>query len=174
MIRWALAAVLLTALLVSPLFAAPAAAADVNQTLIAQNIAWHVGSASSTSTQISVNVGDTVHLTIQNLDTVLHTFTAPHFPAATGQLGPGPNLDVNLTAGATFVWNYTFTASDAGTWQYYCIPHSGGTYPNRQGMVGTVVVSQPAPPRTPGFEVVLVIGAIAVVAVVLRVARRAR
>ena len=173
MMRWALPAVLLTALVVGPLFAAPAAAADVNVTLVASGFTWHVGSAGSSNTQIAVNVGDTIHLTIENLvDNAMHTFTAPHFPAATGQVGPGPNLNVNLSAGATFVWNYTFVAADAGTWQYYCIPHSSGTYPNRAGMVGTIVVTTPAPPRTPGFEIVLVIGAVAVVAVAMRVSRR--
>lgn len=173
MMRWVIPAVLLTALLVSPLSAPPAAAADVNVSLIAQGFAWHVGSASSSNSQIAVNVGDTIHLTIQNLvDNTPHTFTAPHFPAATGQVGPGPNLNVNLSAGATFVWNYTFTASDVGTWQYYCVPHSTGTYPNRTNMVGTIAVTTPAPPRTPGFEVVLVIAAVGIVVAAVRVLPR--
>src|SRR3970282_2473819 len=159
MMGWVIPAALLPARLVSPLSAPPAAAADVNVSLIAQGFAWHVGSASSSNSQIAVNVGDTIHLTIQNLvDNTPHTFTPPHFPAPTGQVCPGPNLNVNLSAGATFVWNYTFTASDVGTWQYYCIPHSAGTYPNRAGMGGTIGVTTPAPPRTHGFEIVLASG----------------
>ena len=165
-----------TALLLSPLLALPASAATVNQTLIAQNIAWHVGAVGSSNTQITVTVGDTLHLTLENQESsaTTHTFTAPQFPAVTGQLGGGTTLNVTLTQGATFVWNYTFTTADAGTWQYFCTPHSSGPYPNRIGMIGTIHVTTAAPPPTPGFEVVLVIVALGIVAVGLRVLPRRR
>lgn len=157
------------ALLASPWFAEPARAADVDQSLFAQTFAWHVGTAGSGSTQISVAVGDTLHLRIENLDSAAHTFTAPQFPAASGQGGSGNFLDITLAPGAVFVWNFTLRSTDAGTWQYYCIPHSSGTYPNRAGMVGTIVVSGGAPPPpTPGFEALAAIGALATAFVIVR------
>jgi plastocyanin len=176
--RWAVTALILTALLLGPLSAAPASAAEVNQTLIALNIAWHVGSETSSNTQITVNVGDTLHLTIDNQETSAgpHTFTAPHFAAAPGQIGGGSTLNISLAQGADFVWNHTFTSADLGTWQYYCevLGHSSGTYPDRTGMVGTIRVTQPAPPPTPGFEVLLVVAALGIVAVAVRVLPRRR
>jgi FtsP/CotA-like multicopper oxidase with cupredoxin domain len=175
MIRWAIPVVLLAALVASPLVAGPAAAASVNQTLIAKSIAWHVGSETSQTTAIAVNVGDTLHLHIQNAEATAttHTFSAPHFPAVAGQGGGGNFLNLTLPQGATYVWNYTFTATDQGTWQFYCTPHSSGVYPNRAGMTGTFVVSPAgAPPPTPGFETVVVIAALVGVAGAVRFASR--
>ncbi len=171
------AVALLGALMLAPLFAGSAQAATVNQSVFAKSFSWHVGSNTSTTTEIDANVGDTIHLNITNADdlglNLTHTFTAPQFPAASGQLGGGTTLNVTLHPGATFVWNYTFVAADQGTWQFYCIPHSTGSYPNRSGMVGTFKISAaPTPPPTPGFDTVIVIAALVGVAAVVRVATR--
>src|SRR3989442_1021234 len=164
MMRWALPAVVLTALLMSPLIAVPAAAADVNVTLIAVNIGWHVGSEGSSVTTITVTVGDTLRLRVENHETsTTHTFTLPQFA-----------VNQTLAPGAVIFWNHTAVAADVQSWQFYCIPHSSGQYPTRTGMVGILAFVNPAPRPTPGFEVVLVIAALGIVAVAVRVLPRRR
>ena len=123
----------LITILALPSIAPPAAAADTSVTLIAKNNLWHIGSETSSDTAIRANVGDTLRLRVENHDTFFHTFTAPQF-----------NVDAPLDPGAVFFWNHTVTSSDVGTWQYYCIPHSTGTYPNRSGMIGTLVFTNPS------------------------------
>ena len=151
--------------------AGPARAADVSVTLIAKNLSWNVGSETSGVRTITVNVGDTLRLRVENHDTTLHTFTANQFPAESNQGGSGPFLNVTMTPGRVFFWNRTMAAADAGTWQYYCIPHSFGTYPNRTNMVGAIAVVAPTPPIS--FDplligilllVVVLIGAVVAVA----------
>ncbi len=136
----------LGALAIAPLAAVPARADVVGERVYAQDFAWHVGANTSTNTVIEANVGDTLHLRIIDSDPVTgssptHTFTAPHFAAAQGQGGGGTFLNVTLEPGTTFFWNYTFVASDEGTWQFYCAMHSTGSYPSRTGMVGSFVIS---------------------------------
>lgn len=123
----------LLAVMALPSIAPPAAAADTPVTLIAKNTVWHIGSETSSDTAIRANVGDTLRLRVENHDTFFHTFTAPQF-----------NVDASLDAGDVFFWNHTVASSDVGTWQYYCTPHSSGTYPNRSGMVGTLVFTNPS------------------------------
>jgi len=148
----------------------PAPAADVSVTLIAKNIGWHVGTETSTQITITIDVGNTLRLRIENRDLpTVHTFTAPQFPAVTGQGGGGSFLNVTLdNSRPVFFWNYTAVAGDAGSWQYYCTPHSGGTYPNRSGMVGLLVVQSATPPATD--NTLLIGGAIIVVAIIAVVA----
>lgn len=146
----------------------PAQAADVNVTLIAKNIQWHVGTETSTQTTITVTVGDTLRLRIENRDSADHTFTAPQFPAATGQGGGGNFLDITLAPAQIFFWNYTTDSNDAGSWQFYCavLGHSSGTYPNRTGMVGLLVVQSTAPPTPTTDSTLLIGGAVIVVAII--------
>ncbi len=142
-------AALIVALLASPLLARPAPAADVPVTLIAFNFAWHAGTeAAPADPTIAATAGDVLRLRVENHDTSPHTFTLPHF-----------SVDLPLSAGSSsnptviFV-NLTTTASDVGTWQFYCaVPgHTSGTDPNRTGMVGRVRVNAPAP----GVDVTLI------------------
>ncbi len=169
MMRWAIPAVLLTALLVSPLAATPAAAADVNVTLVAFNVVWHLTSQTGTaSPTITVNPGDVLRLRIENHDAMGHTFTFPHFAVNTA-------LPAGGTTNPTVIFvNITTSSSDNGKWQFYCAiaGHASGADESRTGMVGWVQVGSTAPPRTPGVEVVLVVGAIGIVAVAMRVAHR--
>jgi len=163
--RWIVPALILVGLLMVPALSGPAAAADVPVTLIAKNVAWHVGNDSAAAKPtITVAPGDVLRLTIENHDGFNHTFTLPHF-----------SVNDTLVAGAIIRVNITTTSSDNGTWQFYCsIPgHTTGTYPNLDGMVGWVKVSAPAPPPpTPGFDTVLVVLALVGVAAVARVAVR--
>ena len=140
---------LIAALLASPLLARPAEAADVPVTLIAFTTSWHVGTETAPADPtITVTAGDVLRLRVQNHDAFPHTFTLPHF-----------SVDLPLSAGSSsnptviFV-NITTTASDVGTWQFYCaVPgHASGTDPNRTGMVGRVRVNAPAP----GVDVTLI------------------
>ncbi len=152
MVRWVVPALLLMALVLSPMFATPAQGADVNIVLYGKDLVWRVGSETSTATRIAATVGDTLRLRIENKDNLMHTFTAPQF-----------QVNESLDLGEVAFWNHTVSAADVGEWQYYCIPHSGGTYPNRVGMVGIIAFSSPAPPQQP-IDAVLVIVAIIVVA----------
>ncbi len=132
----------IAALLVSPLLASPADAADVPVTLIALTTAWHVGTeAGAVKPTIAATAGDVLRLRVENHDTFGHTFTLPHF-----------SVDQTLAAGSpsnpTVIFvNVTTSTADVGTWQFYCgVPgHTTGTDPNRDGMVGWVRVNAPAP-----------------------------
>ena len=70
--------------------------------------------------------------------------------------------------------NITTSTADNGKWQFYCnIPgHSTGPNESRTGMVGWVQVGATTPPPTPGFEVVLVIAALGIVAAAVRLRPR--
>ena len=144
-----------------PLAASPTRAADVNVTLIALNSAWHVGSDSSAATTITVTVGDTLRLRIENHESAPHTFTAPQFGVD----------DTNLSAmGSVTFWNHTVTSTDVGTWQYYCTIHSTGTYPNRAGMVGVLSFVNPTPPQPAGISPLVIAGLVLIVVAVVAVA----
>jgi len=141
-------------------------AADVNVDLHAQNFLWHVGTNTSTSTTITVTQGDTIRLRIVDHDSAVpsHTFAAPQF-----------GVDQTLPALQTIFVNITTDASDVGTWQFYCTPHSTGTYPSRAGMVGSIVVQSIAP-LAPADNTLLYagIGIVIVVAVIAALAMRMR
>lgn len=132
-------------------------AADVNVDLHAQNFAWHVGTAGSSSTVITVTQGDMIRLRVIDHDapTPTHTFTAPQF-----------SVDQTSVPMGTIFVNITTDASDVGTWQFFCTPHSSGTYPNRTGMIGTIVVQAPPAPA-PAGNTVLYLGVGIVIVVIL-------
>lgn len=160
----AFAAVTFLALGVIPHTAPRVQAADVTVTLIAKDSVWHVATETSTEKDIVVNVGDTLRLRVDNHDFFLHTFTAPQFAEEPGQGGDGPFLNATLPIeGSTFFWNHTVEAAEAGNWQYYCIPHSFGTYPDRVGMVGRLVFVAPGVGVDP-LLVAFVVGIVVVVA----------
>lgn len=154
-------AALLLAATVSSL-APRAQAADVSRLLITK-AGYHFDTPTSTEGNLTVTVGDTIRLRIENQETTAtnHTFTAPHFPAVANQGGAGSFLNVTMTQGRVFFWNYTVTSADIGTWQFYCIPHSTGTYPSRTGMTGSIIV------RAPADNTLLIVGGVVgVVAIV--------
>jgi uncharacterized cupredoxin-like copper-binding protein len=153
-------------------------AADVSRTLITRQ-GFHFDTYPSTEKNLTVTVGDVIQLRIQSQEpgTTTHTFTAPHFPSAANQLGSGTTLNVSMTPGRTFFWNYTVTSQDLGKWQFYCSTpgHSIGTVPNRAGMVGNITVQ--AAPAQP-VDTLLIVGGVAagviVVAAVAAVMMRRR
>lgn len=154
----------LLALAIVPATAPTTQAADVPATVIAKDSVWHVGAETSAETKIIVNVGDTLRLRVENHDFFVHTFTAPRFEEEPGQGGEGPFLNATLFEGTIFFWNHTVAVDEAGSWQYYCIPHSAGTYPDRFGMVGLFVFVSPGPTIDPVLLAV-VAGVVAVVAI---------
>ena len=169
--RWVLSVLLLAVLLTTPMVASPVSAADVNKTLVAAGLAWHDGSASGAmSPTFEIVPGDTLRLRVENRDALVpyHTFTFPHF-ARNHTLTAGSSTNPTVV----FV-NITTNASDAGKWQFYCIPHSSGANESRVGMIGYVDVRTPPPPRTSGFETVGAIAAIAAAVIIVAVARRRR
>ena len=149
-------AIILAAVALIPSATPTARAADLNVTLIASGTQWHVGSASPPT--IMVVAGDTLRLTIRNDDGFAHTFTAPQF-----------SVDKPLAAGATIFVNITTSAALIGNWQFYCAiaGHTGGTYPNKSGMVGTIAIVSASPPPTQGGVDYVVIGSLAIVVVVI-------
>ena len=76
-----------------------------------------------------VSAGDKVRLVVKNDDATLHTFTLP-------QAG----VDVSVPPGSEKV--IEFTAPAAGSYQWFCIPHSSANGATREGMVGTLQVQQ--------------------------------
>ena len=158
MMRWALPALLIATLLVSPVFTSPVAAANVDVTLIAENTLFKVGTTAEPT--ITVEPGDVIRFRVENRDSFGHTFTFPHF-----------TVDEPLSAGATIFVNITADEADRGKWQFYCsIPgHATGPVENRDGMVGYVQVGAPPQPSSIGLEIILIIVGIVVVAVVVAV-----
>jgi plastocyanin len=77
---------------------------------------------------LAVEAGQTVRLAVRNDDGALHTFT---FDEA--------GIDVVIPAGAERL--IEFTAPAAGTYTFYCLPHSSLTANGREGMVGTLTVA---------------------------------
>jgi plastocyanin len=80
-----------------------------------------------TVSSLPVKAGETVRLAVANDDTSLHTFTLVE-----------AGIDVAIPPGAERL--VEFQAPAAGTYTWYCVPHSGMTPEGRQGMVGTLVV----------------------------------
>ncbi len=89
--------------------------------------------ASATSVQIKnfafapnalhVKAGDTVRLVVKNDDQTLHTFTLPE-----------AGVNVSVPPGSEKL--IEFKAPAAGSYQWYCIPHSSADGAARTGMVG--------------------------------------
>ncbi len=77
--------------------------------------------------RVEVAAGQTVRLVVKNTDPSLHTFTLPE-----------AGIDIAIPAGAERL--IEFTAPAAGSYTWYCIPHSQAGATGRQGMVGTLVV----------------------------------
>jgi plastocyanin len=115
-------AIVLAALALSAL-ARTSLAADVRAGATVVEIKDFAFSVSS----IPVKAGETVRLAIANHDGSLHTFTL---------VEAGTN--VAIPPGAERL--VEFQAPAAGTYTWYCVPHSGMTAEGRQGMVGTLVV----------------------------------
>ena len=145
------------------LLAPSATAGNVAFVIEAKNIRWSPSS-------ITVNKGDVVTLVIFNNDSAVpHTFELT-----------GYNKHAHLPPGADAA--ITFTADQAGTFQYWCaVPGHSPYDPNTKrytGMAGDLIVRGPPPPGSPGFEVlgaaVAVALAVAVVGVlsVLRIRRK--
>ena len=80
-----------------------------------------------TVSSLPVKAGETLRLAVANDDTSLHTFTLVE-----------AGIDVAIPPGAERL--VEFQAPAAGTYTWYCVPHSGMTAEGRQGMVGTLVV----------------------------------
>ncbi len=80
-----------------------------------------------TQSSLSVKAGETVRLAVANDDTSLHTFTLVE-----------AGIDVAIPPGAERL--VEFQAPAAGTYTWYCVPHSRATSSGREGMVGTLVV----------------------------------
>ncbi len=72
-----------------------------------------------------VSAGDTVRVVVKNDDATLHTFTLPE-----------AGVDVSVPPGSEKV--IAFKAPAAGTYQWFCIPHSNLNGAVREGMVGTL------------------------------------
>ena len=163
----AVVAVLLAVVLL-PLLAPAAAGKDVDVTLIAKAVDWHVGAPTAASKpEISMDPGDRLVLQVHNHDAMDHTFTFTHFAV---DLALAPGSDANPTIISVTI---NTSQADVGRWQFYCaIPgHAPGTNESRVGMVGWVRIGV-APPPTPGFEVALVIAALGIAAVAMRVLPR--
>lgn len=84
--------------------------------LVGENFAFDIE-------EIRVKEGDTVIINLESTDG-FHDWVVDKFDAATAQVGPGTPTTV------------TFTATEAGTYEYYC---SVGSHRAR-GMVGVLVV----------------------------------
>ena len=83
---------------------------------------------SFTTRLLRVSAGETVRLAVRNDDTALHTFTLPE-----------AGVDIVIPAGAERL--VEFTAPAAGTYTWYCVPHTTITDAGPEGMVGTLSVT---------------------------------
>jgi plastocyanin len=77
--------------------------------------------------QIQAKAGQTVRIVVRNDDTTLHTFTLDE-----------AHVDVSIPPGAERL--IEFKSPAAGSYQWYCIPHSDANGSTRTGMVGTLQV----------------------------------
>ena len=77
---------------------------------------------------LRVAAGDTVRLAVRNDDNALHTFTLPE-----------AGVDVTIPPGAERL--VEFQAPAAGTYTWYCVPHTSVTEAGRDGMVGKLIVA---------------------------------
>lgn len=81
-----------------------------------------------TTRLLRVSAGETVRLAVRNDDTALHTFTLPD-----------AGVDIVIPAGAERL--VEFTAPAAGSYTWYCVPHTMLTDAGPEGMVGTLTVA---------------------------------
>jgi plastocyanin len=154
------------ALLAVPFVSAPAAAKVVNANLIQAAFDFHLDSPTGAADPtITAVVGDVIRFRVENQDSTLHTFTAPHF-----------SVDRTLaSAGAVIFVNITTTAADAGRWQFWCEPHSSGPDDEHHtGMIGYIQVNAATPPQTPGFDAFVAVLAVASAFAVVAVRRTRR
>jgi hypothetical protein len=111
-------------------------------TLVAFNVAWHLGSETGAERpNVSAVAGDVLRFRVENHDGFTHTFTVPHFSVS-------QTLAAGSSSNPTVIFvNITTTVSDVGTWQFFCaVPgHTTGADPNRGGMVGWVQVTGAGP-----------------------------
>ncbi len=77
--------------------------------------------------RLQVKAGQTVRVAVKNNDTTLHTFTLPD-----------AGVDVSVPPGSEKL--IEFIAPNAGTYRWYCIPHSDPGPNGRTGMVGLLTV----------------------------------
>jgi plastocyanin len=77
---------------------------------------------------LTAKPGDTVRLAVRNDDSALHTFTLPE-----------AGVNVTIPAGAERL--IEFQAPAAGTYTWYCVPHSNQGAAGREGMVGKLTVA---------------------------------
>jgi hypothetical protein len=140
--RAALFALLASAFILMPLTAMPARAAIVPEDLFAYQNDFHRNNQNTPpDPTLTVTAGDSLNLTIYNIDAVTHTFTVPHF-----------SVDDLLPVGLIPTYrNITTSGADVGTWQFWCMFHSTGTGPeNRTGMIGWIeVLPAGVPDATP-------------------------
>lgn len=94
---------------------------------------------------LEVEVGDKVTWT--NLDSVGHTVT-PFDSDVWGTEGSGSAREDLMGRGDT----YSFTFTEAGTYEYRCIPHSGPDGDGYVGMIGTVIVGAAEADTTDGNQ----------------------
>jgi plastocyanin len=81
-----------------------------------------------TNQQVNVQAGQTVRLAVKNDDTTLHTFTLPE-----------AGISVVVPAGTERL--IEFKAPVAGTYTWFCIPHSMASATGRTGMIGHLIVA---------------------------------
>jgi plastocyanin len=108
---------------------------SVGLTLTSRTVVSAAARAGATSVQfknftfapntLQVGAGDTVRLVVKNDDQTLHTFTLSE-----------AGINVSVPPGSEKV--IEFKAPAAGTYQWYCIPHSSSSGATRTGMVGTL------------------------------------
>jgi len=114
------------------------------------------GSESNPGPTLTVNQGDSVTITLHSTDGVEHEFFIDLNNNGVWDTGEPESAAFNSTT------TLTFTASQAGTFTYYCLIHP-------TVMKGTFVVQSPAAPGMSG-NLVLYIGIILVIVVVVGVA----
>jgi plastocyanin len=80
------------------------------------------------TTQVDAQAGQTVRIAVKNDDTTLHTFTLPE-----------AGINVVVPAGTERL--IEFQAPVAGTYTWFCIPHSSASATGRTGMIGHLIVA---------------------------------
>jgi plastocyanin len=81
-----------------------------------------------TTQQVNAQAGQTVRLAVKNDDTTLHTFTLPE-------------AGINIVVPAGTERLIEFQAPAAGTYTWFCIPHSSASASGRTGMTGKLIVA---------------------------------
>jgi len=78
--------------------------------------------------QVNAQAGQSVRIAVKNDDTTLHTFTLPE-------------AGINIVVPAGTERLIEFKAPAAGTYTWFCIPHSSADATGRTGMVGKLIVA---------------------------------